>query len=228
MIFETICKKGNIEEAKKIYNETYKHHINYNKALILACESNNFDIAEWLLEINKNLHVRVKNDYLFDSALKHKNLDLIKFLHKHDRYILQVSLHEYLNMVQRNYKIALWLYKNNYFNLDDIDIAYKKFYHAYCNKNIKLIEFLLHVNIKILELCELKEIEELFNFSINLKIKERIYFFLCENYELSELRYMLNYIPNINIDYKEAYNICILNKNLAFAYWIQDNKIYTV
>ena len=37
----------------------------------------------------------IKNDYLFDSALMHKNLDLIFFLDKHDRYILQISLDEY-------------------------------------------------------------------------------------------------------------------------------------
>ena len=131
-------------------------------------------------------------------------------------------------MVKHNYRIVLWLYKNNYFNLDNINIAYKKLYNAYCNKNVKLINFLLHVNIKILSLCELKEIEDLFNFLINVKMKERIYFFLCENYKLSELRYTLNYIPNINIDYKEAYNICILHKNFDFADWIYHNKIYTV
>ena len=57
-------------------------------ALILACENNNFFIAERLIQLNCDVNLKTKKGYdALSRALKNSNLQLIKLLIEHGAYI---------------------------------------------------------------------------------------------------------------------------------------------
>ncbi len=80
-LFSRVCHTSNIDVAIFLLNTgMVDPHYNQDNPFRMACYYNQIIMAKWMYENIENINIRAKDDEAFKIALKHKHVDILKFL----------------------------------------------------------------------------------------------------------------------------------------------------
>jgi len=111
---ELICKKGDLNEIKKIINDD-----NIDDIFIFSCGYGHLECAKYLININKNIDIHAYREYAFRWSCENGHFEVAKWLYSFgdvDIHILDEWAFRW-SCVNGQSEVAKWLY-----GLGDVDI----------------------------------------------------------------------------------------------------------